>query len=103
MLCSRHVYRRVSLRPGGRGTCRSRQALRGDFAGGAAVRHTGMGERGPCCDWSGGLGAAFSGLLGVRTQTGMRGRGGWSRELERCTTAFLAGPLRLNVEAERAI
>lgn len=109
-LCSRHVYRRVSLRPGCRGTCRSRHALRGDAGAGAgagAARHTGLGALGgldPSCDRSGVLGAVCSGLQGVRTQTGARGRGGWSRELERCTTAFLdEEPLRLKVEAERPI
>ncbi len=53
-----------------------------------------------------GLWAGFwAGLQGVRIQTGSLAlTGGWSRELERCTTALLlAESLKLNVEAERDI
>lgn len=47
----------------------------------------------------------WTGLQGVRTQTGTLGlRGGWSRELERCTIVLLlAESLRVNVEADRDI
>lgn len=53
-----------------------------------------------------GLRAIFwPGLQGVRMQTGTRAlTGGWSSELERCTTALLlAESLKLNVEVERDI
>lgn len=45
------------------------------------------------------------GLQGTRKALGTRGlTGGWSRELERCTTApLLVESLKLNVEAERDI
>lgn len=50
-------------------------------------------------------GAVLGGVQGVRIQTGTLDLiGGWSRELERCTTALLlAESVRLNVEAERGI
>ena len=46
-----------------------------------------------------------AGPQGLRTQTDtLVLRGGWSRELERCTMAlFLAESLKLKVEAERDI
>lgn len=46
-----------------------------------------------------------AGLRGVCMHTGtLTLTGGWSRELERCTTALpLAESLRLNVDAERGI
>ena len=79
---------------------------------------TGLGEGGGGADrgWSpvtgpgsgerrAGTGAGLQGVVRMRKEA--RGRGGWSRELERCTEApALMGapqPLRSKVEEERAI
>ena len=52
-----------------------------------------------------GFGDNGDGLQGARLQTGILARrGGWSKELERCTIApLLVESFRLKVEAERDI